>query len=169
MSSIISVRTTVNGERRGRPGKLLRCFRALYGLKESGNLWQVKLTATLERLGFSAVPGVECVMTDGTIIIFFHVDDLGLAYHRRHAARVSTLKQDPAAALEIKELGPFDWFLGIKIILGPYSPPSPLLGLKNIADSTSSAPSRERVQRGHSSVRVRQDSRLQSFVERIFR
>ena len=55
-------------------------------------------------------------MTDGTIIIFFYVDDLGLIYHRRHAARVSTLKQDLAAALEIKELGPIDWFLGIKII-----------------------------------------------------
>ena len=81
------------------------------GLRRPG-----KLTVTLERLGFYAVPGVECVMTDGTIMIFLYVDDIGVIYHARHTARANALKQVLASALEINELGPIDWFLGIKVI-----------------------------------------------------
>ena len=65
-----------DGIRNGK--KVLRLLRALYGLKESGQLWQSELSTTLLALGLKPVPRVECVYSNAQLLVFFFVDDLVL-------------------------------------------------------------------------------------------
>ena len=63
-----------------KPGKILRLRKALYGLRRSPLIWQRDLTGTLQRLGFEKVPQEPCIMTTGSVFVFFFVDDIILAY-----------------------------------------------------------------------------------------
>ena len=96
-------------------GHVLTLRRALYGLKESGFLWQKMLQHSLERLGLRQVPGVECLYTDGTLTFYFFVDDMALVYHRRHQQRAEQFTNELMRAFEIKQLGDLSWYLGIKV------------------------------------------------------
>ena len=96
-------------------GSRLLLLRALYGLKESGFLWQQKLRHTLEDLGLKQVPGVECLYTDGFLTFFFYIDDMALIYARRHLDRAEHFKTELRKAFEIKFLGNLTWYLGIKV------------------------------------------------------
>src|SRR5579871_6593763 len=61
-------------------GKVLRLRKALYGLRRSPLLWQMNLTNSLKELGFKAVPQEPCVMLNGSIVVFFYVDDIVFCY-----------------------------------------------------------------------------------------
>ena len=96
-------------------GQVLLLVRALYGLKESGFLWQQLLQGTLESLGLHQVPGVECLFTDGIIMLFFFVDDMVTVYHRRHHEHVRRFMDELTGTYELKLLGDLKWYLGIKV------------------------------------------------------
>ena len=96
-------------------GCTLSLLRALYGLKESGFLWQQMLQRALEDLGLRQVPGVECLYTDGYLTFFFFVDDMVLVYHKRHQDRADRFTKGLMRAFEIKQLGDLAWYLGIKV------------------------------------------------------
>ena len=49
-------------------------------------------------------------------LLFFYVDDIGIIYRSRYAVRAHNFEQDLAAAFEINELGPIEWFLEIKVV-----------------------------------------------------
>ena len=51
----------------GYDGKVLKLQRSLYGLKQAGRTWNVKIDKSLWRLGFTPTSGDSCVYqrTDG--------------------------------------------------------------------------------------------------------
>ena len=61
-------------------GTILKVQKALYGLRISPRLWQKEFTTTLKALGFQVVPHKLYCMIKDSIIIFFYVDDIILAY-----------------------------------------------------------------------------------------
>lgn len=94
---------------------VLRICQALYGLKEAPLLWQIRFTGILKKLGLRQVPGVECLFTDGTMYIFFYVDDFCTVFFRKDKSHA--LKVEARLCDEIQLTGGHDihWFLGMKI------------------------------------------------------
>ena len=95
------------------------CFlllRALYGLKQSPLLWLQEVTSTLLHLGLYPVPGIDCLFTDGSLILFFYVDDFVLLYRPEDKAKFIEFETKLLATYEIRSLGNLSWFLGIRII-----------------------------------------------------
>lgn len=79
---------SLEGKRPVRPGEKVvhRVNKAIYGLKQSGRLWYLRLTTFLKTLGFEERGDIQCVLvkprvdTDGnmkiSMIIGFFVDDM---------------------------------------------------------------------------------------------
>lgn len=59
---------------------LARLHKSIYGLKQSGNLWQKELQNTLTGLGLTRITTEPCGFYSNQCIIVFHVDDLLIAY-----------------------------------------------------------------------------------------
>ena len=64
-------------------GHILVLLMALYGLKILPLLWYKELTSTLAKFGLEAVPGTNCLFTDGRLIIFFYVDDIAVLFAKK--------------------------------------------------------------------------------------
>ena len=94
----------------------LRLLRALYGLKQSPLLWLQEISSTLLKLGLHPVPGVDCLFTNHSLILFFYVDDIVVLYRPEHEATFLEFEAALLAAYEIRSLGNLSWFLGIRII-----------------------------------------------------
>ena len=73
----------------GKPNKVVRLNKALYGLRCSPILWQTKFTGVLRKMGFTEVPQEPCVMKKGGIICFFYVDDIVFAFRKKDAEHVT--------------------------------------------------------------------------------
>jgi hypothetical protein len=99
----------------GQPNKVLRLNKALYGLRRSPILWQMKFTSALQNLGFSEVPQEPCVMIKGGIICFFYVDDIVFAFRKQDTANLTQMISILKKQFTMKELGEVKWFLGIHI------------------------------------------------------
>ena len=63
---------------------VLKLERNLYGLKDAGRIWFEHLTDKLEAMGFKATASDPCVLTRGTPMIIFYVDDCILTPLRQH-------------------------------------------------------------------------------------
>jgi hypothetical protein len=96
------------------PGHCLRLYRALYGLRQSPRLWLRELSSTLVSLGLRPVEGQECLYTNGHNLLFFYVDDIALI--GKDVESIHHLKQDLMSRYEIRDLGPLEWFLGIRVL-----------------------------------------------------
>ena len=94
----------------------LLLLRALYGLKQSPLLWLKEVTSTLLLLRLIPVPGVDCLFTDGSIILFFYVDDFVILYRQQDKAKFLELEAKLLSKYEIRSLGDLSSFLGIRII-----------------------------------------------------
>ncbi|KAF4474070.1 Retrovirus-related Pol polyprotein from transposon TNT [Colletotrichum fructicola Nara gc5] len=99
-----------------KPGIILMLQKALYGLRESPLLWQRDLTATLKEIGFESVPHEPCCMTRGSIIIFFYVDDIVLAYRKQKENEVQKVTTELRKRYEMTGGKPLQWFLGIEVL-----------------------------------------------------
>ncbi|KAF2842567.1 hypothetical protein M501DRAFT_432357 [Patellaria atrata CBS 101060] len=53
----------------------MKLHKASYGLKRSPRLWYQLFPTALEELGMMPVPSVNCLFTDGTILVLFYVND----------------------------------------------------------------------------------------------
>lgn len=95
-------------------GHVLKCHRALYGLKEAPNLWSNDLASTLQRLEFEEI--AECLWIKDRILLFFFVDDICMAYLREDEVIAQSLKKQLMKSYEMRDLGELAWFCGIKII-----------------------------------------------------
>ena len=73
----------------GKPNKVVRLNKALYGLRRSPILWQTKFTGVLQKMGFTEVPQEPCIMKRGGIICFFYVDDIVFAFRKKDAEHVT--------------------------------------------------------------------------------
>ena len=91
-----------------------RLLRALYGLKQSPRLWQSKLSSTLYKLGFQPLKSDQCVyIKDSGIIIVTYVDDMLIIGKDLDA--INHVKQSLAREFKIEDLGPAQYFLGVRI------------------------------------------------------
>jgi len=97
-------------------GKVLRLRKALYGLRRSPLLWQKNLTSSLRDLGFKEVPQEPCVMLNGSIIVFFYVDDIVFCYRKKEEEKANELIRKLQKRFNIQPLGDLKWFLGIHVL-----------------------------------------------------
>src|SRR3984957_4393431 len=89
--------------------------KALYRLKQSPRLWQLTLKATLNRIGYLPLFADQCVYrsTKTGLIIITYVDDFLLVGLKGERLRV--LKLQLSEAFDMKDLGPCQFFLGVRI------------------------------------------------------
>ena len=99
----------------GKPNKVVRLNKALYGLRRSPILWQMKFTGVLRNMGFSEVLQEPCVVRRGGVVCFFYVDDIVFAYRKKDAEVVANAIAQMRNHFKLNELGELKWFLGIHI------------------------------------------------------
>src|ERR1700744_4809315 len=97
-------------------GKALKVLKALYGLKESGRLWSLLFNKTLEELGLNPVPGVNCLYTNGWMLLVFYVDDIFAVYPKFKEEEFLKFEKALLFKFTVNYLGPGDHFLGIRIL-----------------------------------------------------
>jgi len=101
----------------GRPDQLLKLLRSLYGLKQAGRQWYKKLAEKLASMGFKCLQSDRScyVFTDGNvrIIIPIHVDDGVIC--AKTDSDIDRVIAQLGSSFKVKDLGPTEWFLGIKI------------------------------------------------------
>jgi hypothetical protein len=106
-------------EERGPNGEkwVCRLKKGLYGLKQSGRLWNQKLSTELERLGFVTIksdPAVYIMERQGVRIIMpVFVDDITITSKDR--AQIQWVKDSLSQVFRLKDLGPTKFLLGIQI------------------------------------------------------
>jgi len=57
-------------------------------------LWQKNLTNSLKELGFKEVPQELCVMLNGSIVVFFYIDNIVFCYHKKDKAKTEEVIQE---------------------------------------------------------------------------
>ena len=106
-------------QQRGPNGEnwVCRLKKGLYGLKQSGRLWNQKLTVELERLGFAQIksdPAVFVMEKDGVRIIMpVFVDDITIT--SKDKSKITWVKESLSKVFKLKDLGPTKFILGIQI------------------------------------------------------
>src|ERR1700754_2397550 len=102
----------------GDKGKVLRLLKSIYGLCQSPRLWHKKLDEVLcNQLGFRKIKSDASVWVydlDGVrIIVPVFVDDMTLVSKSKE--QVDQLKQDLRKFFKLRDLGPTEFLLGVKI------------------------------------------------------
>ena len=88
--------------------------KALYGLKQSPRFWQLTLKAALKKLGYQPLFANQCLYRNyAAMMIITYVDDFLLI--GPYGDELDMLKQQLSRAFEMKEPGPRQFFLGVRI------------------------------------------------------
>ena len=94
----------------------LLLLRALYGLRQSPRLWLEQLTSILISVGLHPVSGHECLFQNEWHLLFFYVDDLVSVFRKEDTPKHDTFLTDLRSKLEVRDLGEWKWFLGVRIV-----------------------------------------------------
>ncbi len=98
-------------------GKAAHLKLTLYGLKQSGRVWNEKLNATFLGLGYTRLMSDQCVyirqMDSGPIIVAVHVDDMTLLAPDDET--ISNMKEELKKKLNVTDMGEIQYILGMKI------------------------------------------------------
>ena len=101
----------------GSENKVLKMKGALYGLKQSSNVWNNMFTEFMIKSGFRQCVMDTCMYTRGTgstrIILGIHVDDQALAGPNK--AVIKVFKEEMGAYFKMKDLGPLTHILGVEV------------------------------------------------------
>ena len=97
-------------------GSCLLLHRALYGLRRSPRLWHNELSKTLTSLGLHTVADEPCLFTSHQLVVFFYVDDLITLCRKTELLTMEHFKEELTKRYELRDLGPLNWFLGIRIL-----------------------------------------------------
>jgi hypothetical protein len=97
------------------PGKVFKLRKGMPGLKQSGRIWNRKITTFFEQLGLKAIQADHSVFTnqDRSIIIALWVDDIVIL--ARTVGEIQPLKTALSEAFEVKDLGEVKYLLGMQI------------------------------------------------------
>jgi len=100
------------------PGKVCELDRALYGLRDSPALWYDDFSATLEKLELVGCKEEPCLFMNKQkkLLVLFYVDDVQVLYHKRDQKAADEFVAGLKRAYELREMGPVEWFLGVRII-----------------------------------------------------
>ena len=103
-------------ERRG-PDYVCRLLKAIYGLKQAGRMWHIKLNQVFEEMGFSLVKSDHSIWiwrkSDTRIIIPVFVDDMTIA--AKDKLSIQWVKDELAKRFTLHDMGPTNWLLGVHI------------------------------------------------------
>ena len=99
----------------GKPNKVVRLNKALYGLRCSPILWQTKFTGVLRKMGFTEVSQEPCIMKRGGIICFFYVDDIVFVFRKKNAEHVTGAVTEMRKHFKLNVIGELKRFLRIHI------------------------------------------------------
>lgn len=98
-------------------GRVWRLRKAIYGLKQAGRVWNIKLNQDFSALHFRQLSADSCVFTrnvDGHLVIIInHVDDMTVLCSDLDV--MSRIKKEIASRLEVKDLGEIRKYLGMEI------------------------------------------------------
>jgi hypothetical protein len=97
------------------PDYVCKLLMALYGLKQSPRLWQEKLRKVLEKLGFQPLKVDNCVYINKSgVILVTYVDDMLIT--GPDINEIDRVKKALKEEFEMDDLGPVNYFLGVRII-----------------------------------------------------
>jgi hypothetical protein len=98
-------------------GRVCQLHRTLYGLKQSGRVWNEDLNGTFIKLQFTRLYSDQCVYirhtSDALIIIAVHVDDMALFGSDSHA--IATAKDELRKEYKLTDLGKAQQIVGLEI------------------------------------------------------
>ncbi|GAA5913711.1 hypothetical protein JCM6882_002323 [Rhodosporidiobolus microsporus] len=101
----------------GLDGKVLKLERALYGLKQAGRVWNHRIHASLEQLGYVCTASDACIYVQSEggrhHYIALYVDDL--LFVSPSLDEIARVKGGPKAEYGIKDLGDAKFILGIQV------------------------------------------------------
>lgn len=98
------------------PSHVLLALKAMYGLRKSPALWQKHLITTFRDLGFEAIPQEPCAMIRDDLIVWFFVDDIGIAFPEASRPNVQQLVSQLQKMYKMTGGNEIEWFLGVNII-----------------------------------------------------
>jgi hypothetical protein len=98
-------------------GRVCRLIKTIYGLKQSGRNWNLRLDNTLTKHGFKRLESDHCVyirhIGDATAILFVWVDDILICANS--VAELEKVKSTLEGEFEVKFLGLPRFYLGIEV------------------------------------------------------
>jgi len=96
--------------------QVFRLAKSLYGLKQSPRNWFKKLETALHNLGFKQLSAADCVFIKGSgvtlVVLLVYVDDMIIMSQSN--VEVNKTKSDLKRDFKITDLGPLEYFLGIR-------------------------------------------------------
>ena len=99
-------------------GQVCLLKRSIYGLKQSGLCWEIRLAAHLEKMGFERSDVDRCLYKverdSGTMYMCVYVDDLCMASSSE--AIHTEILEELQKTFETKDTGPLTWIFGTAII-----------------------------------------------------
>jgi transposase InsO family protein len=103
---------------KGKESLVLKLLKSLYGLKQAGRTWNIKMDSTLKSHGFTALDADQCIyirrQNSILILISLYVDDLLIACNR--VAELKLFKQQLTSEFDMEDLGEASFVLGIEIV-----------------------------------------------------
>ena len=92
---------------------------ALYGTKQAGRLWGIKLNEELEQMGATRSTVDPCLYewhhpVHGRVFILVYVDDMIVSGEL--FAGVKAIKSGVAAKFEVRDMGEVEDFIGMKVL-----------------------------------------------------
>ena len=98
-------------------GKVLKILGALYGLKQSSNVWNKIFNNFMINAGFQQLKMDTCIYTRGSgsnrIILGIHVDDQAIAGPNKKL--IDQFKKEMGQHFQMKDLGPLTHILGVEV------------------------------------------------------
>jgi len=103
----------------GEPADVRRLNLALYGAKQAGRLWGIKVNDELEQMGATRSAVDPCLYewhhpVHARVFILVYFDDLIVAGER--FAGVKAIKSGVAAMFEVRDMGEVEDFIGMKVM-----------------------------------------------------
>lgn len=97
--------------------KVLKLRKSLYGLKQSGNVWNECLNNVLIKMGFQRLESDPCVYRKGEgkdmIIIAVYVDDILILALEQH--KINEVKNSISESFDIEDIGKCKRIIGINV------------------------------------------------------
>jgi len=104
----------------GHEGKVLKLQKALYGLRQAPRAWNMKLDASLRKLGFKRCVSEHGMYTRGAgktrVVVGVYVDDLIIT--GASPEDISAFKEEMCQLFRMSDLGLLSYYLGIEVKQG---------------------------------------------------
>ena len=102
----------------GKEGWYWKLKKPLYGLKQAGRQWKVKLNEVMRNLRFEKGQADDCLYIlrekgEIVMLVLVYVDDMAVA--GRSLARITQFKNDLTKVFDITDLGELKYILGIQV------------------------------------------------------